>query len=475
MNRIGGERQRAKGAMQGLGAESAWSMGYEVASLLSTLLAFVLLSRTLGTEGYGDYASLYALISPLITLAGSGMTLALLQHAIRDGEPLGPTARSCLSLAILIGIGLTVVGSGAAELILHLDLTLVAIITLLLVEFVITPMMHIAAATVQIGSGYVGAAQIRLVFIIARTIILIGLMVTDELTLTNLGVLSAVVGAALVAVILPRVGHRYGFSLLPGRMARRHLKSNVIYSTAISASALSNDGDKVVMAANGLRVDTGLYAAAYRMVTFAMLPVGSVVAAAHGRFLEHEEGVKGQHLRRATRFGVVSLGYGVVSAIGLWVLAPVLPLIVGEDFEDSVQMVRWLSPVVLVRSLSIFSLNGLMGLGRHVFRTSLIVANACVAMVIYLVLIPEYGWQGAAIGTLLGESIEVASTWTALVVFQRRADRQIDRDAAAAAEGPRIDGAPPRDGAAEVRSALSAVADPDAGGTEHPPDAPEDL
>jgi len=388
-------------------------------------------------------------------------------------------------------------------------MTLLAIASLLFVEFVITPVMHIAAATVQIGTGFVGAAQIRLVFIIARTLILIGLLVTDELTLTNLGVLSVVVGGALVAVILPRVGHRYGFHLLPGRMARRHLKSNVIYSTAISASALSNDGDKVVMAANGLRIETGLYAAAYRMVTFAMLPVASVVTAAHGRFLEHEEGVKGQHLRRAASFGRVSLVYGVVSAIGLWVVAPLLPLIVGEDFEDSVQMVRWLAPVVIVRSLSIFSLNGLMGLGHHVLRTSLIVGNAVVAMVIYLLLIPRYGWQGAAVGTLLGEAIESTSTWVALVVCQRRADRAIDAAAAAGDEGPdapvteddeddedvvdtepaddadtaeeaepsprTVDGAPPRDGAAEIRSGLLAVTDPDAEGSEHPPGATKDL
>jgi O-antigen/teichoic acid export membrane protein len=468
-------------------------MGYEVASLLSTLLAFVLLSRTLGTEGYGDYASLYALIAPLITLAGSGMTLALLQHAIRDGEPLGPTARSCLSLALLIGLGLTVVGTGATQWILHLELSLVAITTLLLVEFVITPAMHIAAATVQIGTGFVGAAQIRLVFIVARTVILIGLAVTDELTLTNLGVLSAVVGAVLVMAILPRVGRRYDFAFFPGHMFRRHLKSNVIYSTAISASALSNDGDKVVMAANGLRVETGLYAAAYRMVTFAMLPVASVVTAAHGRFLEHEEGVKGQHLKRASKFGIVSLGYGVVSAVGLFLVAPILPLIVGEDFEGSVQMVRWLAPVCLVRSLSIFSLNGLMGLGHHVLRTSLILGNACIAMVIYLVLIPRYGWEGAAVGTLLGESIEVASTWTALVICQRRADRAIDAAAAASAATPDepagdpdpraddrepipgVDGLPPRDGAAELRAARSAVADADPGGAEDPPHAPEDL
>lgn len=475
MSAVGQVRARAQGAWQGLGADSAWSMAYEVASLLSTLLAFTLLSRTLGAEGYGAYASLYAVVSPLITLASSGMTLALLQHAIRDGEPLGPTARSCLSLCVLVGAGLTVLGTGITQVVIHSPLTMIAIVSLLLVEFVVTPVMHIAAATVQIGTGFVGAAQIRLVFIVARTVILVGLFFTEELTLDNLGVLSVVVGSALCLVILPMVGRRYGFRLVPGRMFGRHLKSNFLYSTAISASALSNDGDKVVMAANRLVVDTGLYAAAYRVVSFAMLPITSVVTAAHGKFLEHEEGVKGQHLRRASRFGAAALGYGLVSAIGLIIVAPILPWIVGEEFEDSVQMVRWLSPVLLVRSLSIFSLNGLMGLGHHVLRTSLIIGNAVVAMTIYLVLIPRYGWEGAAVGTILAESIEVASTWTALVICQRRADRAIDAAEDVAPPAISVDGVPPRDGAAEIRPDLLAVADADPEGAEDPSDAAENL
>jgi O-antigen/teichoic acid export membrane protein len=409
----------------GLGRDSAWSLVAELGGLIGPLVAFTLLGRSLGAEGYGAYASLFALVSPLITLAASGVTLALLQHTVRDGEGLAETARSCLTLALLLGVVLTVVCTGLAQVVVG-TLSVLAIVTLLVGEFVIAPMVHIAAATVQVGTGYTGAAQIRLLFVVLRTVVIVVLFLLGELTLEWLGVTTAIVSGALAVGTLHRVGVRYGFALVPGVVRMRHFRTNLTYSTAISASALSNDGDKVVMAANGLVVDTGLYAAAYRVVQLAMLPVGSVVNAAHTRFLQHEEGERGQHLRRAVRFASLSIPYGVVCLVALLLAAPLLPLVVGDEFEESVTMVRWLSPVVLVRALSMFSLNGLMGLGHHAIRSTLIVANAVVAMTIYLVLIPRYGWQGAAIGTLLGETIEIASTWTALVILQRRADRAIE-------------------------------------------------
>ena len=67
----------------GMAAESAWALILELASLFGLVLSFTLLGRTLGPDGYGGYASLYAVISPLVTLAASGVTLALLTRHSR--------------------------------------------------------------------------------------------------------------------------------------------------------------------------------------------------------------------------------------------------------------------------------------------------------------------------------------------------------------------------------------------------------
>ena len=78
------DRLRASGGA----GEQIWGLGLELTTLASTLLAFTLLGRSLGATGYGGYAALYAIIGPLVTLSASGVTLSLLQHVVRDREPL---------------------------------------------------------------------------------------------------------------------------------------------------------------------------------------------------------------------------------------------------------------------------------------------------------------------------------------------------------------------------------------------------
>ena len=48
----------------GLAKDTLWSLVQEAANVLSLLVSFSLLGRHLGIEGYGHYASLYAIVSP---------------------------------------------------------------------------------------------------------------------------------------------------------------------------------------------------------------------------------------------------------------------------------------------------------------------------------------------------------------------------------------------------------------------------
>ena len=49
--------------------------------------------------------------------------------------------------------------------------------------------------------------------------------------------------------------------------------------------------------------------------------------------------------------------------------------------------------------------------------------GAAVSITLYFLLIPRWGWTGAATGTLIGEGSLVVAAWIALFVCQRRDDR----------------------------------------------------
>lgn len=425
--------------------EQVWALALEVTTLGGTILAFMLLGRSLGAEGYGAYATLYAIIGPVVTLAASGVVLAQLQHSVAEGESLAGTARSCLSIVLVLGSVLTVLSCAISFAIVD-GLGPVAIVSIVAIELLTTPIVLVAATTEQAGTSFAGAARIRLLLVAGRAVAVIALFLAGALTVANLGVAHLVWSLVLGVYMLRRIGRRYGFRLVPGRIERSHVRTNFVFSTAISADAVGNDGDKVVLAANGFVTDTGLYAAAYRVIQLGLIPLGALANTTHVRFLERSR-VPGYHLRLAMRYSGIALAYGIAFGLAVIVAAPLLPIVVGSSFEDSVEIVRWLAPIVALRGLGMYSLNALLGLRRTGLRTGIVVANAAFGVVLYLTLIPSRGWRGAMAATLITEALQVIMTWTALVICQRRADRE--------------------------EASVVAEADPD--GPEHPTGAAEDL
>src|SRR5690606_39425766 len=64
--------------------DTVTGFGFEGSLLLSSMLSFGLLGRSLGPSGFGDYASLYAIATPLTTLASTGAAPAHAQPVARD-------------------------------------------------------------------------------------------------------------------------------------------------------------------------------------------------------------------------------------------------------------------------------------------------------------------------------------------------------------------------------------------------------
>jgi O-antigen/teichoic acid export membrane protein len=78
---------------------------------------------------------------------------------------------------------------------------------------------------------------------------------------------------------------------------------------------------------------------------------------------------------------------------------------------------------VLLRSLSLFPLNALMGLGRYGTRFFVIAAAAVLNISLNLVLIPALSIWGAVLSTMITEGFLIAVVWAAVLHGQRRHDR----------------------------------------------------
>jgi O-antigen/teichoic acid export membrane protein len=118
----------------------------------------------------------------------------------------------------------------------------------------------------------------------------------------------------------------------------------------------------------------------------------------------------------------VGLVYGLVFAAALFVCAPLVTVLLGDDYDGTVTMLRVLSPLVAVRACAEFPLNGLLGLGKLGVRTATIAGAAVSALALYLLLIPALGWQGAVIGTYASEVLLGIVAWLCLLHYQRKHD-----------------------------------------------------
>jgi O-antigen/teichoic acid export membrane protein len=402
--------------------DPAWALLDQGAALAASVLSFLLLGRSLGAAGYGAFVGLYALIGPLLALSQSGVFLAALEHIVREREDPGDVARSCLSMTAVIALVCVPVLSAAS---LRWIEGIAASTALLLIgaEFCLNGVLFTCAGVVQAQRGFAAAARLRIAAALSRVGLLATLALAGSLTLATLALGQVATLGAVMLFALTRVSGLPGVEARPGRIRPRHVRSALLYGLGIGASIVQADGDKFVLNAAHHQADAGRYGAAYRLMLIAMLPISALVGATHLSFLQAGDGAGGQ-VRRAVRLSLVALAYAVPAVVVLVLLAPLVPRFLTAEFAETTLILRLLVPVVILRGVGVFPMNGLMGLGRNDLRTKLLVAHALLSLALYVALIPAYSWRGALAATLVSEVSLCASGWIALLACERRGGRE---------------------------------------------------
>ncbi len=454
----------------------AWSSISDVLAIIANMASFLCLANSLPPERYGGYVGIYGVIGPLGAFSWSGLSLLVLQRVIREKDEPQSTLNRILFLSV---------GQGAAAAVLAVllatraieQVSTSAIVFMAIAELMIFPITQATGMFVQAIRGFAAAARLRIVVPLVRLSAVLIPYSLGMLTIRNLAI-AWMIGFSMTAlgcltIVLPNLGLRPGFAKPSGT----YVKTNLELSLPLTASNLQINGDKAILNYFDLARDAGFYGAAYRVITLSQLPLRTLNQALFQRFLPNEEGRLGQHLNRAKRFTTVSFSLSLVISAVIFLAAPILRFLLGEKFEESVTIVRWLVPVVPLLSISRAPLNGLLGLGKTTIRAGVIVSSAFLSMVLYFSLIPIYSWRGAAVGTVISELFLTTAGWFFLVRYQREADadtmaerakRRAEREEAGADddvdEGADPDDADPED--ADPANAELEDADPEDDGDE---------
>ena len=201
---------------------------------------------------------------------------------------------------------------------------------------------------------------------------------------------------------------------------REDVAEGVFFSIGSSATTVYNDIDKIMLSKLSDLASTGVYAAAYRVIDVSLTPVRSLVSAAYPQFFQR--GVGGM---RATYPYALSLiakasGYGILTFAGLWILAPVLPHILGSKYDAVVPALRWLALIPFLRCFHVFLADALSGAGFQRLRTGIQVIVALINIGLNLVILPRYSWRGAAWTSLGCDGLLVVTFWFTALYCRRR-------------------------------------------------------
>jgi O-antigen/teichoic acid export membrane protein len=383
-------------------------------AVLAQAIQFFLVGRALGATGFGAYAGVMALVFVLAPFATWGSGMILIMRVSRNRTLFSLYWGNALLTVLVAGGGLLVVCVVLSRFVLpHVTLTLV--VGLALGELIFGRVLDVAGQAFQAFEQLKGTAAVATALNVSRAV---AAALWVILPLPHSPSVWAVV--YLVATAVPAVGaymvisRRLGRPAPAPRAALGDLRLGGYFAVSLQASNIYNDIDKVMLARLGSLYATGIYTAAYRVITMAFMPMSALIYSLYARFFQ--EGLTG--IRGSTRLAIrmipLSSVYGLAAFVGLIVFAPLFPRILGAQYNGSVDAIRLLALLPLLKGLHYFAADALTGAGRQGVRTAVQAVVAAINIGANWLLIPLYSWRGAAWASLLSDGLLAVLLWSVL-------------------------------------------------------------
>ena len=386
---------------------------------------FTIVARTLGVHDYGLFIGVCAFVGILTPYSGLGFGQILIANVARNPALFKEYWGNAIFMNVTSGILLTALTILAGDIFLPKTAPLIIILLIALADLIFYKVYKVAIHALnslelihwiaKCGFGF------RLTGLIAALCLSTffgnsGIIAWAILYLA-IRVITALWTSLLVCQILGRP--KLALSRIP-----IELKEGFYFSIGSSSTTIYNDVDKSMLARMSSLEATGMYGAAYRIVSVAVTPVLSIMASTYAKFFQQgKDGIIGS--LKLAKFLVPITGlYGAVASLSLIVFAPLIPYILGSEYSNSINAVRWLAPLIFLKSVQYLAADTLTGAGFQGLRSAVQVAIAVFNTVANLWLIPLYSWKGAVWSSLASDGLLVIVLWTLAFYISQRQQEQ---------------------------------------------------
>jgi len=393
--------------------------------LLIQAAYFVLIARSLGPAAYGAFAAVVALAAVLGPFSGMGTTNLFIRD-VRSGKR---EAVICWGNGLLITV---VSGSLLTVLVLvlnhflHLKTSSFIVLVVCISDLIFMKITELAAFGFA-ASNRMKDTSIQSVVISLLRLLAIGILVLalHHVSLSEWVWAYLVSGMVGTGYAVYRGTALWGSPQLQLSSLREDLSEGLFFSISTSATSIYNDVDKIMLGRLSDFASTGIYSAAYRLIDVSMTPVRSLVSAAYPVFFKKSVGgIRATYPYAKSLIFKASM-YGAAISIGLWICAPILPLLLGKQYILAVPALRLLSLIPLLRCFHVFLADSLSGAGFQRTRTVIQVGVGLLNVIANLLILPRFSWRGAAWTSLACDGLLVVIFWAVSDYLYRRQTPQI--------------------------------------------------
>lgn len=420
------ERPGASPAASRLGRLLGWKPGalarntalatfWQVVRLALQMAYLVLVARILGAEGYGYFAGIVAIAASLSPLAGAGFNLILVKQVSRDPAAF-PIYWGRILVAILVSAPLLVGAMGVVAAVLLPGYSEASTVLLVAAsELILVPIIAACSNAYQ-AHERLGASIFNFVFLnLVRLFAVAGLAVCGGKPDLTLFAVAYFAGTAVsAAVSLAAATRSFGRAVRDFRGMPGELWEGLGFSLSGVAGVAHGEIDKTLLLRMGGAATAGTYSVATRVISAAGVPLVAYVLAAAPRLFRAGEGGIAAGGRAARRLLLPVLAYGVCAGGGVFILAALLPRLLGADFVASVPIVRALAPLPMLIGVSNLLLAVLSCSGAQRVRVLLETIALGINVALNVALIPSFGAFGA-VGAILVSQLALAGVAAATV------------------------------------------------------------
>jgi O-antigen/teichoic acid export membrane protein len=394
--------------------DTAWTVAAYGGRLVLQGGYFFLLAGVLGPDNLGLFAGTAALICALVPFCGWGGAELICRHTPRDRTLFPDYLGTAIILAAASGAAFFLIGLVIGPLVLGHRFEWHLFIYVAVAEMLVFRVVETTAKSFEAVDRFDLAARVQLAAGVQRLVAL-GLYVfvvgrsASVASFALCYLLGSVCSAAYSLLLAKRhLGHlgRPRFSMA---LTKRSLGEGFTFSLGVTATSVYTDIDKTLLARFAAPDVGGLYTAAYRIVALASTPLTAVVTASRNRMLRraHAAGDGGvdEVNRISTELLKIVLVGGVLAGIGLYLTAPLLPMLIGAKYAGSIPMIRWLAVLPLVGGVHFLYGEALMAVGKQGVRASFQALLAGVNVLVNLWLIRRMSWEGAVFAAYAAQGL----------------------------------------------------------------------